>query len=127
MIFINKVLKFKSKIYFFVSDFKKRWLETSISFPNYSTGGTRIVESSDRAKCQKTESLRTKHSPEELSFAAQMSLHSSGQIEASKVVKKVNATTPSRATKYRSAYKTFNSTQMRQLTPVSWNKANVGV
>ena len=91
----------------------KSWQDTSIGFPMYETIPSKEVgrpmksftESSQRTKRQKTELIRTQHSPEELEFAAQMSLRASGQVEPSKVVKEVTSTTPKRAARYRSAYK----------------------
>ncbi|KAG5864413.1 hypothetical protein JTB14_001500 [Gonioctena quinquepunctata] len=71
----------------------KNWLDVSISFPdhtNYSkkVGRAEITfeESADRTKRRKTEPLRTKYSPEELSFATHMSLRSVGHggIKSSK-------------------------------------------
>ncbi|KAJ4426157.1 hypothetical protein ANN_26966 [Periplaneta americana] len=96
------------QISFFVSDFKKRWqqarrieeifleknkdwLDSSVRFRNYDRDATRkcmgrptknFHESSDRTKRQKTENLRATYSSDELSFAAEMSLRSSGKVKA---------------------------------------------
>lgn len=73
-------------------------------------------ESSDRRKRQKTENLRTTYSSDELSFAAQMSLRSSGKVKASKILRDVTATSPTRPKKYQEAYKRFCSPPTKQLT-----------
>ncbi|KAJ4431291.1 hypothetical protein ANN_19888 [Periplaneta americana] len=101
------IMALNKQISFFVSDFKKRWqqarrieerfleknkdwLDSSVSFRNYDRDATRkcmgrptksFDESSDRTKRQKTENLRATYSSDELSFAAQMSLLSSGKKE----------------------------------------------
>ncbi|KAJ4435548.1 hypothetical protein ANN_18164 [Periplaneta americana] len=62
-------------------------------------------ESSDRTKRQKTENLRATYSSDELSFAAEMSLRSSGKVKASKIVNDVTATSPMRPSNYQEAYK----------------------
>ncbi|KAG5896929.1 hypothetical protein JTB14_028157 [Gonioctena quinquepunctata] len=69
----------------------KNWLDVSISFPDYTNYSKKVgraeitfEESAGRTKRKKTEPLRTKYSPEELSFATHMSLRSIGQVEASK-------------------------------------------
>lgn len=134
------ILDLHKKISFFVSDFKKRWqkanrkedrflinnknwLDTSIQFPVYAVVSNKKVgrpqtnfkEASNRTKRQKTMSLRNKYSSEELSFAAQMSLRFAGQVKASEIVKEVTSGSPSRATKYQTAYKKFNEIKRRQL------------
>ncbi|KAJ4438568.1 hypothetical protein ANN_14515 [Periplaneta americana] len=93
------------QISFLVSDFKKRWqqarrieeifleknkdwLDSSVRFRKYDRDATRkcmgrptksFHESSDRTKRQKIENLRATYSSDELSFAAEMSLRSSGK------------------------------------------------
>lgn len=88
------------------------WLNQYMSFPKYSINSSSEIgrpsktfyECAERTKRQKTEKLRREHSSEELVFAGQMSLRSSGQLEASKVIKDITQTTPTRAIKYRNAY-----------------------
>lgn len=101
----------------------QKWLDTSISFPNYTISSKKVSRpqmtfgaSSERTKRQKTESLRKNFLLEELSFATHMSLRSAGQVEASNVVKEVTQTTPTRATKYRTAFKNYSAPKKRQLT-----------
>lgn len=57
--------------------------------------------SSERSKRRKTEKIRTQLTTEELSYATQMSLRHSGQLDAAKVVKDVTSKSPTRASKYR--------------------------
>ncbi|KAG5896072.1 hypothetical protein JTB14_006861 [Gonioctena quinquepunctata] len=103
----------------------KNWLDVSISFPDYTNYSKKVgraeitfEESADRTKRKKTEPLRTKYSPEELSFAKHMSLRSVCQVKASKVLKEVTATTPTRAMKYRTALKKYGAPKRKQLTGV---------
>ncbi|GBP33309.1 hypothetical protein EVAR_30897_1 [Eumeta japonica] len=58
--------------------------------------------------------MGTKHSPRELSYAAQMSLRYFGSVDAAKV-KDISMTSPTCATKYRIVFKSF-PTQMRKLS-----------
>ncbi|XP_030766971.1 uncharacterized protein LOC115890777 [Sitophilus oryzae] len=93
----------------------RSWLESAISFPRYEShsveqnrGGRpkkSFEESGDRSKRKKTEQLRSIATVSELSYAAQISLRASGKTDASKVVHEVTATSPTRASKYRKAYK----------------------
>lgn len=69
--------------------------------------------SSERSKRRKTEELRSSFSPEELAYATQSSLRSTGQLDASKLVKEAALSTPTRASKYR---KKFNITTETPLT-----------
>ena len=62
-------------------------------------------DSSDRSKRRKTEHLRSSYETNELAYATQMKLRSSGAAQASNVVKEVTSTSPSRASKYQSAYR----------------------
>lgn len=61
-------------------------------------------ELSDRSKRRKIEELRTSNTTEELAYATQMSLRSSGQLHASKIIKDVTSTSPIRASKYITAF-----------------------
>ncbi|KAJ8931812.1 hypothetical protein NQ314_015208 [Rhamnusium bicolor] len=70
---------------------------------------------SERLKRQKTKKLRAQHSPGELSYAAQMSQRSAGQIDASKAIKDITTISPKRALKYRTAYKQLDIAQTRKL------------
>lgn len=106
--------------------FKKfeSWLSTKVSFAvdaksrKKSTGRPRegFDQLSDRSKRRRTEDIRTKYGPAELSYAAQMRLRSSGQVDASVVVKDVSSASPLKATKYRKVLHSSvstNSTAMK--------------
>jgi len=67
-----------------------------------------FMSSSERSKRRKTKELRDSISSEELAYATQMSLRSSGKVHAAQVVRDVILTSPSRAFKYISAYKSEN-------------------
>ena len=108
----------------------KEWLETTIVFEKYenvldtSLRGrpqTGFIQSSERTKRRRTESLRKDNTVKELSYAAHMSLRSSGEVEAAKVVRDVTCTTPKRASKYRKAYVEANTHQEKK--PLSTDKA----
>lgn len=81
----------------------REWLDTDIAFPadseanEASTRGRPSLEfaaSSERSKRRKTEELRQSHTAEELCYAAQMSLRSSGEVMSSKKVKDVITPAP---------------------------------
>lgn len=83
----------------------EKWLNTSIKLVTWTTPkpGRPIKyfgESSDRSKRRKTKNLRETISADELTFAASMSQHAAGNIDVSKMIKKITLT-PTRATKYR--------------------------
>lgn len=87
----------------------KKWLDEEICVPffaNRSSGrpSSDFLKSSERSKRRKTELLRSKAAPEALAYAAQMTLRASGKIDASKVIKDVTFTSPSRASKYRKSF-----------------------
>jgi len=122
---LNKLLSY------FISEFKSKWqssqrkkniflsknkiwLDTEIHFPSKistqsgkSRGrpSTSFHDSSDRSKRRKTEQLRTQYSPTMLSYAAQMSLRKSGNVDSAYVIKNITCTTPTRASKYKKSYK----------------------
>ena len=62
-----------------------------------------FASSSERSKRRKTQEVRSTFSTEELAYAAQISLRTSGQVLAAQVLKDVTLTTPIRASKYISA------------------------
>lgn len=70
--------------------------------------------SSDRSKRRKTEEIRKTFTADELAYATQMSLRSTGNLEAAKVVKDVSSTSPTRAAKYVTA---FQSKMEETFTP----------
>lgn len=72
-------------------------------------------DSYDSSKLQKTEHQRSVHSPDELSYAAQMRLYFGDNVYASYVVKEVTMGLPTRAGKYRNVYKTFDESSTVQL------------
>ncbi|KAF2881234.1 hypothetical protein ILUMI_24939 [Ignelater luminosus] len=55
-------------------------------------------------KRKKTKQLRLNNSVDELTYATQMSLRSSGHIQAAKLVNEITSTSPARARKYRRAF-----------------------
>ncbi|EFN61161.1 hypothetical protein EAG_09607, partial [Camponotus floridanus] len=55
-------------------------------------------------KRRKTAELRKLNTIEELTYATQMNLRSTGQLDASKIIKDVTSTSPTRAFKYRTAF-----------------------
>lgn len=61
---------------------------------------------SERSKRRKTEEVREILTTSELAYAAQMSIRSSGQLDAAEVVKNATLTSPTRALKYRKALET---------------------
>lgn len=67
-----------------------------------------FMSSSERSKRRKTKELRDSLSSEELAYATQMSLRSSGKVHAAQVVRNAILTSPTRASKYISAYKSEN-------------------
>lgn len=80
--------------------------DTVVTSPG-NTGGRPSLEftmSSERSKRRKTQDIRTSFNSVELAYATQMSLRSSGQSDAAKVIKDVTMTSPLRASKYRKAY-----------------------
>ncbi|XP_043478801.1 uncharacterized protein LOC122509098 [Leptopilina heterotoma] len=66
---------------------------------------TSFEDSSDRTKRRKTTKIREDFSKEELAYATQMSLRSSGAVDAAAILKEVITQSPARASKYRTAYK----------------------
>jgi len=114
---LNKLLSY------FISEFKSKWqssqrklnifllknkiwLDSEIHFsskistqPGKSRGrpSTSFHDSSDRSNRRKTEQLRTQYSPTMLSYAAQMSLRKSGNVDSAYVIKNITCTTPTRA------------------------------
>ncbi|KAL4716927.1 hypothetical protein ACJJTC_012738 [Scirpophaga incertulas] len=60
-------------------------------------------ESSERSKRRKTQNIRESTDIEELTYAAQMKLRSSGKVDASKVLQEITQS-PTRAKKYRTVY-----------------------
>lgn len=59
-----------------------------------------FASSSDRSKRRKTQEVRSTLSTEELTYAAQMSLRSSGRVHAAQVLQDVTLISPTRASKY---------------------------
>lgn len=85
----------------------------SVGRPNKS-----FAESCDRTKRRKTVELREEYSPEELAFAAKVSLRSAGAVSASKIIEDVTMRSPTRANKYRAAFQKF-SEENRKISPDS--------
>lgn len=116
----------KKTLSHFASDFKSRWqksqrkedrflkenenwLNTSIGFAIYckEPGQKKLgrptksfADVCERSKRQKTEIIRASHDSDELVYAAQMSLRSSGLSDAASVLKDITTTSPARASKY---------------------------
>lgn len=59
----------------------------------------------DRTKRRRTEDVRSTLSTSELTYAAQISLRTSGSIDAANVLKDVTTSSPTRAAKYRKSFK----------------------
>ncbi|GLV33219.1 hypothetical protein CBL_08387 [Carabus blaptoides fortunei] len=103
------------------SFFKKNesWLNSTVNFPidakcatvNKSTGrpAANFEALSDRSKRRRTEEIRTKFSPAELSFTTQMSLRTSGHSDAAKILKDVTLSSPYKATKYKEGLRLSSS------------------
>lgn len=94
----------------------EKWLNVHVCFPvpapsQKAPALTRTVRRgrpsvefetlSERSKRRKTEEVRATLTTNELAYAAQMSLRTSGQLDAAKVVKDATLTTPTRASRYR--------------------------
>ena len=103
----------------------EKWLNTSIKLVTWTTPkpGRPVKdfgESSDRSKRRKTKGIRETISADELTFAASMSQHAAGNIDVSKMIKKITLT-PTRATKYRkvlaSVDKSKEKEQFKKHTP----------
>ncbi|KAJ8933619.1 hypothetical protein NQ314_013910 [Rhamnusium bicolor] len=110
----------EKKIYFLKKN--RICLGTYIEFTKYCSENKKrrrpektFENVSERSRRQKTKKLRPQHSPEELSYAAQMSLRSFGQMDASKVIRDITTTSPKRALKYRTAYQQLDIPQTRKL------------
>ncbi|XP_024875226.1 uncharacterized protein LOC112456728 [Temnothorax curvispinosus] len=63
-----------------------------------------FTTASERSKRRKTAEMRTTYSTEELSYATQMKLRSSGKLDAANIVKEVTTSSPTRASKYKAAF-----------------------
>ncbi|KAF2889055.1 hypothetical protein ILUMI_17118, partial [Ignelater luminosus] len=70
---------------------------------NRGLPGVLFEELFECRKRKKTKQLRLNNSVDKLTYATQMSLRSSGQIQAAKLVKEITSTSPARAQKYRRA------------------------
>lgn len=71
----------------------KNWLATVVKFKKYIVKGRKTVafsECSERSKRRKTKPLRENSTPQELTYAAQMSYRSCGNLSASKVLKTIS-------------------------------------
>lgn len=91
------------------ADFLLPFPESDVNVPSSSKLGAgrpqiRFEESSERTKRRKTMELRAKHETKQLTYAAQMSLRSSGKEDAAKLMHEALHTTPSRASKIRKAW-----------------------
>lgn len=91
-------------------DNNKAWLASKYPTPvlNAAKRGrpkTDFDSSSDRTKRLKTQKLRTSTPVSVLSYATQMALRAEGSAHASEVLRDITTTTPSRASKYKKAYK----------------------
>ncbi|XP_071581303.1 uncharacterized protein [Temnothorax nylanderi] len=111
--------KAKRTMKFFLQK-NENWLEVNMSFPirsdtdKLSVRGRPSLDfgsSSERSKRRKTEDLRRNFTTEELSYATQMSLRSSGNLHSAQVVKDVT-TSPTRALLYKKAFQTTVETTL---------------
>lgn len=94
--------------------FKKNeaWLNVPVCFPVPGVNATtehrktkgrppaEFDQMSDRSKRRRTEDIRANYTYQELSYAAQMSLRASGNLDASKIVKEVSLSSPSKGKDY---------------------------
>lgn len=65
--------------------------------------------SSERSKRRKSEDLRRNFTTEELSYATQMSLRSSGHLHSAQVLKDITTTSPTRALRYKKAFQAITT------------------
>lgn len=94
------------------------WLDSSIAFvPPPTKRGRKqssFEESSNKTKAKKTKWIRDSTPVSVLTHAQQMSLRADGKVQASKILKEITTTTPTRASKYR---KSFKKNTIKQLSP----------
>lgn len=67
-------------------------------------------ECSERTKRRKTESLHSKYTSKQLTYAAQMQLREEGKIYSAAIIKDIVFSSPERATKYKNAYDKLDTT-----------------
>ena len=82
-----------------------------------------LEKASERSKRRKTEDIRSKYNTSEFIYAAQISLCSSGSVNAASVVKDITTTSPLRASKYKKAYNSAETTP--RVTEMSADEALV--
>lgn len=94
----------------------KEWLDASISFvPPPKKAGRKELSFEDcdeKTKSKKTKNIRDSTPLSVLTHATQMSLRASGRVEASKLVKEITTSTPTRAENYRKSFKRTTSQQL---------------
>lgn len=93
-----------------------KWLNVPVSFTIENEGlktstkntmgrpSTSWDDLSDRSKRRRTEKVRKEHTVHELAYATQMGLRASGNLHASKVIRDVTESSPSKASQYRNAF-----------------------
>ena len=77
---------------------------------------TDFDSSSERSNRRKTENLRNSHDTSELAYATEMSLRATGSFAASTVLKEIVTKSPTRASKYRTAFKKFDESPLSEIS-----------
>lgn len=134
---------FKHKLSYIKSEFKKRWfashkvessflkknhnwLQNTIEIPckKIRTGRPTkpFVQLSERSKRRKTQHLRERFQVTEVTYASQMMLRDSGNVEGSKVVKDITSS-PTRGAKYRLALDGMRRRDSQEIIRLSPNQA----
>lgn len=135
----DNLSRLKQRFAYFKSSIKEKWTQAhrkeSIFLKNNAAwleGSFEIIEnrptrpgrpfksfedSSDRTKRRKTKELRSSFSDELIVHAAQTSLQTQGKRDASQILKDLTIS-PTRAGKYRKAYKNFDQKKITPLSPL---------
>lgn len=96
------------------------WLQGTVEIPimrRTDRPTKSFKESSECSKRRKTQDLREHFDTEELTFATQMKLRATGNLDASKVIKDITESL-NRATKYRKAFISRSVQERSQLSPL---------
>ena len=99
---IDKDLKFPEKVYL---SMKTHSIDQNPSTSDFGRPKKIFSESGERTKRRIVKPLIEEHPVDELAFATQFSLRASGKRDAAEIMKEVTQTTPTRATKFKKAFK----------------------
>lgn len=102
---LNKSMNFPDTVYKYIVSLKHMEDELRPSTSKVGRPQKCFAESGERTKRTKLQPLMETYSGDEIVFAAQCTLQSSGKRDAAGIVKEVTQTTPTRATKIKKAYK----------------------